>query len=189
MSHHAQGPGAETGMRRGLAQNGGPKRKPPSSAAPEAVSGEPVQKCHCPKGWESKGAPRSASPETRPANATTAVGCAGRKEYMPLEPDIVDRAKVALSHATAALAGGVGLYHIASATWERDLASPAVRAVISTVGVFIFFVVLALSAVCQGGFVASVGFRAVHDAGFGALASGVQTVMPPSGPSASSAWP
>lgn len=61
---------------------------------------------------------------------------------MHIEPGLVDGAKIALSYATAAAAGGVGLYHIASAARERGIASLALRSVIATVGVFIFFEVM-----------------------------------------------
>jgi ABC-type Co2+ transport system permease subunit len=61
---------------------------------------------------------------------------------MHIEPGLVDGAKIALSYATAAAAGGVGLYHVASAAKERGIASVALRSVIATVGVFIFFEVL-----------------------------------------------
>jgi ABC-type Co2+ transport system permease subunit len=61
---------------------------------------------------------------------------------MHIEPGLVDGAKIALSYATAAAAGGVALYHIGTATKERGIASVAARAVIATVGVFIFFEVM-----------------------------------------------
>ena len=61
---------------------------------------------------------------------------------MHIEPGLVDGAKIALSYATAAAAGGTALYHIAKATRESGIASLAVRSLIATVGVFIFFEVL-----------------------------------------------
>ena len=61
---------------------------------------------------------------------------------MHIEPGLVSEAKIALSYATAAAAGGVALYHIATATKERGLASVALRSVIATIGVFIFFEVM-----------------------------------------------
>ena len=61
---------------------------------------------------------------------------------MHIEPGLVDGAKIALSYATAAAAGGVALYHIAKATRTSGAASVAVRSLIATVGVFIFFEVL-----------------------------------------------
>lgn len=61
---------------------------------------------------------------------------------MHIEPGLVNEAKIVLSYATAAAAGGVALYHIATATRERGIASVALRSVIATLGVFIFFEVL-----------------------------------------------
>lgn len=61
---------------------------------------------------------------------------------MHIEPGLVDGAKIALSYATAAAAGGTALYHIAKATRQGGIASVAARAAIATVGVFIFFEVL-----------------------------------------------
>ncbi|WP_128514806.1 energy-coupling factor ABC transporter permease [Tabrizicola thermarum] len=61
---------------------------------------------------------------------------------MHIEPGLVSEAKIALSYATAAAAGGVALYHIASATKERGLTSVAMRSLIATAGVFCFFEVL-----------------------------------------------
>ena len=61
---------------------------------------------------------------------------------MHIEPGLVDGAKIALSYATATAAGGTALYHIATATKERGLVSVALRAVVATIGVFIFFEVL-----------------------------------------------
>jgi hypothetical protein len=61
---------------------------------------------------------------------------------MHIEPGLVNEAKIVLSHATAAAAGGVALYHIATAARERGIASVALRSVIATLGVFIFFEVL-----------------------------------------------
>jgi hypothetical protein len=61
---------------------------------------------------------------------------------MHIEPGLVDGAKIALSYATAAAAGGTALYHIAKAGRESGVASVALRSVIATIGVFIFFEVL-----------------------------------------------
>lgn len=61
---------------------------------------------------------------------------------MHIEPGLVDGAKIALGYATAAAAGGTALYHIAKAARTSGLASVAVRSLIATVGVFIFFEVL-----------------------------------------------
>ncbi len=61
---------------------------------------------------------------------------------MHMEPGLVSEAKIVLSYATAAAAGGVALYHIATATKERGIASLALRSVIATIGVFIFFEVM-----------------------------------------------
>ncbi|MDM7931413.1 energy-coupling factor ABC transporter permease [Tabrizicola sp.] len=61
---------------------------------------------------------------------------------MHIEPGLVDGAKIVLSYATAAAAGGTALYHITKATRQSGLASVAARAVIATVGVFIFFELL-----------------------------------------------
>jgi len=61
---------------------------------------------------------------------------------MHIEPGLVDAAKIGLSYATAAGAGGVALYHVAQAAREQGIASVALRAVIATVGVFIFFEIL-----------------------------------------------
>jgi ABC-type Co2+ transport system permease subunit len=61
---------------------------------------------------------------------------------MHIEPGLVNEAKIVLSYATAAAAGGVALYHIANAAKERGVVSVALRSVIATVGVFLFFEVL-----------------------------------------------
>lgn len=61
---------------------------------------------------------------------------------MHIEPGLVDGAKIALGYATAAAAGGTALYHIAKATRDSGAASVAVRSLVATVGVFIFFEVL-----------------------------------------------
>ena len=42
---------------------------------------------------------------------------------MHIEPGLVSEAKIALSYATAAAAGGVALCHIATATREKGIAS------------------------------------------------------------------
>jgi ABC-type Co2+ transport system permease subunit len=61
---------------------------------------------------------------------------------MHIEPGLVDGAKIALSYATAAAAGGTALYHVTRATRDSGIASLALRSVIATIGVFIFFEVL-----------------------------------------------
>lgn len=61
---------------------------------------------------------------------------------MHIEPGLVDAAKIGLSYATAAGAGGVAIHHIATATRASGIVSVAARALIATVGVFIFFEVL-----------------------------------------------
>ena len=61
---------------------------------------------------------------------------------MHIEPGLVDGAKIVLSYATAAAAGATALYHVTKATRESGIASVAVRSLIATVGVFIFFEVL-----------------------------------------------
>ena len=61
---------------------------------------------------------------------------------MHIEPGLVDGAKIVLSYATAAAAGATALYHVTKATRESGIASLAVRSLIATVGVFIFFEVL-----------------------------------------------
>ena len=44
---------------------------------------------------------------------------------MHIEPGLVDAAKIGLSYATAAGAGGVAHKHVANATKERGIASVA----------------------------------------------------------------
>jgi ABC-type Co2+ transport system permease subunit len=61
---------------------------------------------------------------------------------MHIEPGLVDGTKIVLSYATAAAAGVTALYHVTKATRESGIASVAVRSLIATVGVFIFFEVL-----------------------------------------------
>jgi hypothetical protein len=61
---------------------------------------------------------------------------------MHIEPGLVDGAKIALSYATATAAGGTALYHIAQASRENGIASVALRSLVATVGVFIFFEIL-----------------------------------------------
>lgn len=61
---------------------------------------------------------------------------------MHIEPGLVDGAKIVFSYATATAAGGTSLYHIAKASRTSGIASVAVRSLIATVGVFIFFEVL-----------------------------------------------
>ena len=61
---------------------------------------------------------------------------------MHIEPGLVDGTKIVVSYATAAAAGGTALYHIAKATRESGIASVAVRSLVATLGVFIFFEIL-----------------------------------------------
>ena len=61
---------------------------------------------------------------------------------MHIEPGLVDGAKIALGYATAAAAGGTALYHVTRASRESGIASVAVRSLVATVGVFVFFEVL-----------------------------------------------
>ena len=61
---------------------------------------------------------------------------------MHIEPGLVDGAKIALGYATATAAGATALYHVTRATRDSGIASVALRSVIATVGVFIFFEVL-----------------------------------------------
>jgi Cobalt uptake substrate-specific transmembrane region len=61
---------------------------------------------------------------------------------MHIEPGLVDGTKIVLSYATAAAAGTTALYHVTKAVRESGLASVAVRSLVATIGVFIFFEVL-----------------------------------------------
>jgi Cobalt uptake substrate-specific transmembrane region len=61
---------------------------------------------------------------------------------MHIEPGLVDGAKIALSYATVAGAGGVALHHINQTARENGVLSLAIRAAIATVGTFVFFEVL-----------------------------------------------
>jgi len=61
---------------------------------------------------------------------------------MHIEPGLVDSAKIGLSYATAAGAGATGLYYSAQALREKGALSLALRSMIATVGVFVFFEVL-----------------------------------------------
>ena len=61
---------------------------------------------------------------------------------MHIEPGLVEGAKIALGYATAAAAGGTALYHIAKACRDSGAASVAVRSLVATVGVFVFFEIL-----------------------------------------------
>ena len=61
---------------------------------------------------------------------------------MHIEPGLVDGAKIALSYATAAAAGAVALKCAADAVRERGVLSLALRSVLATVGVFVFFEIL-----------------------------------------------
>jgi ABC-type Co2+ transport system permease subunit len=61
---------------------------------------------------------------------------------MHIEPGLVDGAKIVLSYATAAAAGATALYHVTKTVRESGVVSLAVRSLIATVGVFIFFEIL-----------------------------------------------
>lgn len=61
---------------------------------------------------------------------------------MHIEPGLVDGAKIALGYATAAAAGGTALYHVTKASRDSGIASVALRSLVATVGVFVFFEVL-----------------------------------------------
>ncbi len=61
---------------------------------------------------------------------------------MHIEPGLIDGAKITLSYATAAAAGATALYHVVKAGRESGLASVAIRSLIATLGVFVFFEVL-----------------------------------------------
>jgi len=61
---------------------------------------------------------------------------------MHIEPGLVDGAKIALSYATVTAAGGTALYHIAQASRHSGIVPVAIRSLIATVGVLIFFEVM-----------------------------------------------
>lgn len=61
---------------------------------------------------------------------------------MHIEPGLVDGAKIGLSYATAAGAGAAAVYHCNVALREKGALSLALRSVIATLGVFIFFEVM-----------------------------------------------
>lgn len=61
---------------------------------------------------------------------------------MHIEPGLIDATKIVLSYGTAAAAGAVGLYHAAETIREKGVISLALRSVIATIGVFVFFEVL-----------------------------------------------
>jgi hypothetical protein len=61
---------------------------------------------------------------------------------MHIEPGLVDAAKIGLSYATAAAAGATALFHAGQTIREKGIVSLALRSVIATVGVFIFFEVM-----------------------------------------------
>jgi hypothetical protein len=61
---------------------------------------------------------------------------------MHIEPGLVDATKIGLSYATAAGAGGMALYHVGQTLRDNGVISLALRSVIATVGVFIFFEVM-----------------------------------------------
>ncbi len=61
---------------------------------------------------------------------------------MHIEPGLVDGTKIVLSYATAAAAGGVALKSIVSSLGEKGPVSLAIRSLIATIGVFVFFEVM-----------------------------------------------
>lgn len=61
---------------------------------------------------------------------------------MHIEPGLVDGSKIALSYLTAAASSAVALRHVGLAIGERGVASVALRSVIATVGVLVFFELL-----------------------------------------------
>ena len=61
---------------------------------------------------------------------------------MHIEPGLVDGTKIVLSYATAAAAGGGALKSIVSSLGEKGPVSLAIRSLIATVGVFVFFEVM-----------------------------------------------
>ena len=61
---------------------------------------------------------------------------------MHIEPGLVDSSKIVLSYATAAAAGAVALGSVVRSVGEKGAVSLALRSVIATVGVFVFFEVM-----------------------------------------------
>lgn len=61
---------------------------------------------------------------------------------MHIEPGLVDGAKIALSYATACAVGAIGLKHVVQTLRESGAASLALRSMIATAGVFVFFEIL-----------------------------------------------
>ncbi len=61
---------------------------------------------------------------------------------MHIEPGLVDSSKIVLSYATAAAAGAVALKSVVRSLGEKGPVSLALRSMIATVGVFVFFEVM-----------------------------------------------
>ena len=61
---------------------------------------------------------------------------------MHIEPGLVDGSKIVLSYATSAAAGAVALKSVVRSVGKKGLVSLALRSVIATVGVFVFFEVM-----------------------------------------------
>ena len=61
---------------------------------------------------------------------------------MHIEPGLVDGAKIALSYATACAVGAIGLKHVVQTLRESGAASLALRGMIATAGIFVFFEIL-----------------------------------------------
>ena len=61
---------------------------------------------------------------------------------MHIEPGLVDSSKIVLSYATSAAAGAVALKYVVRSLGEKGAASLALRSLIATVGVFVFFEVM-----------------------------------------------
>ena len=61
---------------------------------------------------------------------------------MHIEPGLVDSSKIVLSYATAAAAGAVALRSVVSSYGQKGAVSLALRSVIATTGVFVFFEVM-----------------------------------------------
>jgi ABC-type Co2+ transport system permease subunit len=64
------------------------------------------------------------------------------EDLMHIEPGLVDSSKIVLSYATSAAAGAVALKSVVRSLGEKGPVSLALRSVIATVGVFIFFEVM-----------------------------------------------
>jgi hypothetical protein len=64
------------------------------------------------------------------------------EDFMHIEPGLVDSSKIILSYATSAAAGAVALKTIVISLGNKGAVSLAVRSLIATVGVFVFFEVM-----------------------------------------------